>query len=582
MAAVIFAWVAVVGLARGVVALPERCPDVTAAQARAAAHEAVGWFGRNQQFDGRWVYRYDRRADEVDRRSHVVRQAGITLSLYQAHAAGIEGALEPADAGVDWLLGELVHDDDWSAVRRGDLAPTGGSALLVAALATRYQTEGAGRYDDEMRALGRFLVAMTEPSGAVAANWDIDARRPVPDDYSPFFTGETYFALALLATVDPGGGWAPTAERIGAYLPDRDDAEDRFPPISDHWGAYGLAQMAVDAGRALGDDERAYARRLAGIFSIEVRFESQRTGSGLNLHLLRGPQVLGAGLGTIGEGLGSLWRVADTGDALDDERAAIAERLRCVAGMLADRQVSAAEAEAAGRPGLARGAWFHDDVTQMDDQQHSLSALLLADPVLTGEATTGARSTDGVSVGRGVWLLVLTLAAVNPPRVRRLAGRLPSRTVAVGTVGSGMVVLLAALVAGPLLRAADISPSTVLVSAGLVVVLVAIVDALNRRPGPVPSAGPGGGALVPLAVPALVRPSVVHLAVAASAAGGVAVGALVATGVVLAGLSLLLPTPEVVGDTTRGDALATVATWVVVAIAVLGGVDVAAHGVFSV
>jgi hypothetical protein len=587
--AVASAWIVVLGFTRGVVALPERCPPATADQARVAAQEAVDWFDRNQQAGGRWVYRYDRADDIVDRRPHVVRQAGITLSLYQADQAGLAGALAPADAGVDWLLGETVHHDDWSAVRRGDLAPTGASALLVAALATRRDATGDPRYDGEMQALGRFLVAMTEPSGAVVANWDIGRGRPVPGDYSPFFTGETYFALALLATVEPAGGWAPTAERIGRYLAtERDDVEDRFPPTSDHWAAYGLAQMAVGAGRPLDADARAYAERLAGIFSVEVRFESQRTGHGLNRWALRGPLVLGAGLGTIGEGVGSLWQVADADEGLSGERSALGERLACVAGMLVGRQVGPGEADEAARPGLARGAWFDDNVTQMDDQQHSLSALLLAEPLLAeaGRRSDGASSTDGVSAGRVLWLALVALASVNPPRVRRLVGRLSARATLVGSVGAAAVAAVAAVVAAPLLRAADVSPATGLVAGGLVVALAAVVDAVRRPAGPLPAAGPGGGALVPLAVPALVRPAVVLLAVAVSADGGVAVGMGVAVAVAVAGASTLVPVPVPVSgsvDDGRGRAaFAAVATWAFAALAVVGGIDLAVHGVFSV
>ncbi|MFP3902391.1 MAG: hypothetical protein ACLFXM_16160, partial [Acidimicrobiia bacterium] len=415
-AAIVVAWVAVAGIARGVVALPEHCPPVTAADARAGAVEAVGWMQRNQRPDGRWVYRYDREADAVDLRSHVVRHSGVAMSLYQAHAAGIPGALATADAGVDWSLGTLVRHDGWAAVRAGDDAPTGATALLLAGLAIRESATGDGRFDDEMTELGRFLVAMTEPSGAVAARWDVRSARAVPGEYSPFFTGETYFALALLAHVDPAGGWEATAGRIGRYLATRRDAaEDRFPPTSDHWAAYGLARMAQAAGPGQGEDELAYALRLAGIFGVQVRYESQRTGEGLNRWVLRGPPALGAGVGTLGEGLGALWSLAgDPGRAgseaarrLAGERDAIAERLRCVAGMLVDRQVTAAEAAEAGRPGLARGAWFHGGVTQMDDQQHALSALLAAVPVLPTDqaapepASPGLPAVGEVSVASG-------------------------------------------------------------------------------------------------------------------------------------------------------------------------------------
>jgi len=74
-------------------------------------------------------------------------------------------------------------------------------------------------------------------------------------------------------------------------------------------------------------------------------------------------------MGTWVEGLGSISRVAEVDERLADLRPALAERLACGAGILADRQ------ERTG-PEKERGAWFRDDVTRMDDQQHALSALL--------------------------------------------------------------------------------------------------------------------------------------------------------------------------------------------------------------
>ena len=112
----------------------------------------------------------------------------------------------------------------------------------------------------------------------------------------------------------------------------------------------------------------AYAERLAGIFGVQVRFESQRTDSGVNV-LLRGHQALPSGLGTLGEGLGALARYEDARGRPDDA-AAIADRMACAVGMLVDRQGHL------GRRPQADGAWFHSDVTQMDDQQHPLSTLV--------------------------------------------------------------------------------------------------------------------------------------------------------------------------------------------------------------
>ncbi|HEX6420198.1 MAG TPA: hypothetical protein VFZ77_16985, partial [Acidimicrobiales bacterium] len=137
-------------------------------------------------------------------------------------------------------------------------------------------------------------------------------------------------------------------------------------------------------------------------------------------------------------------------------------------------------------------------------------------------------------------------------------------------------------VAGPLLRAADVSPATALVAAGIVVVVTALVDGVRRPAEMWPAAGPGDGALVPLALPALVRPAVVVLAVAVAADAGLAVGTGLAVAVAVAGAATLLPERRPAGGAGGGVAPGDVARWAFVALAVLGGIDLAAHGVFSV
>ena len=213
--------------------------------------------------------------------------------------------------------------------------------------------------------LGRFLVAMTDADGKVFAFWQPSTQ--TASGTSIFSTGETWFALNRLERLFPDAGWREPAERVGRYvMQHRDDAEDVFPPTSDHWGAYAIDEMqhwATPPSAELSEMTDAYAERLAGIFGVQVRFESQRTDSGVNV-LLRGHQALPSGLGTLGEGLGALARYEDARGRPDDA-AAIADRMACAVGMLVDRQVTSDDVR-------ADGAWFHSDVTQMDDQQHPL------------------------------------------------------------------------------------------------------------------------------------------------------------------------------------------------------------------
>jgi hypothetical protein len=525
-----------------VVAQPERCPTVTRDEARAASIETVQWFERNQLGDGRWTYAYDRGEGEADRSPHLVRHAGVTMSLYQAHAAGIDGALELADRGTAWALDQGTDAGGGTVLALGGRAPTGGAALLTAGLAIRKEATGDDRYDEDMAALGRFLVATIEPSGAVLAEWDLQADAPVPDLYSLFFTGEALWALVLLDRVNPEGGWREHVQRVARYVAtERDAAEEWFPPVSDHWAAYALGDLGLDLlaeGDRLEQPEIDLARRLAGIFGIQIRYESQRTGEGLNL-LLRGHQALGSGVGTLGEGLAPLWELAGEEDRLADLRPVIGERLRCVAGVLADRQVTEAEAALTPDPDLAQGAWFTGDRTQKDDQQHALSALLLAEPALAeAEAedparVTGAGDRDLDALG---WLLVVLLAAANPVRARRVLGGLGDRAVLGASAALGAVLVVAAVL-GPLVAdVLRVSPPTLVLAAAIVVIGTGALDLGRRRPVPLGEVR-SDGAAVGAGFVSVARPGLVLTVLAAGAHLGPVVGALL--GVLAAGVMAL-------------------------------------------
>lgn len=389
--AALVSWVVVFGGVRVVIALPERCPPVSRAVLAETAEEAVGWFARNQRSDGTWLYRYDRSADEDLGGYNTVRHAGVLMSLYQAHAAGVDGALEVADRGLAWAQANLVEHGDWVALEpSSNRVTTGAAALLVAGLAERRLATGDPVHDELMRALGRFLLVHVEPSGAVIESWDRRAQRPAVGMYSPFFTGEVYWALALLHEAFPEEGWDEPAVGVGRYLAtERDEAEGYFPAVPDHWAAYGMwvtTRWPEHSGsdRPLDDHQVGYVERQAGLGSVQVRWESQRVDP-FPRYLLRGRRTLGAGLGTLGEQLTGLWQVAVADERLGHLAEPIAERALCVAGMAADRQVAEAEAVRWSDPDRVRGAWFQFDVTQMDDQQHALSAVLLVLPILDAQ-----------------------------------------------------------------------------------------------------------------------------------------------------------------------------------------------------
>ncbi|MGY6501750.1 MAG: hypothetical protein ACXIVQ_12785 [Acidimicrobiales bacterium] len=388
----LLSWVLVAVVVRVVVALPEQCPVVTRDQVWSASEQAVAWLERNQNDDGTWLYRYDRENDvEVDD-YNTVRHAGVVMSLYQADRFGIDGALEVADAGTEFALANLVTHDDWIAFEpSSNRVTTGAAALLVAGMVERRMATGDDRYDEQMAALSRFLLVHVEESGAVIESWDRANERPLAGVYSPFFTGEVFWALSLMHLSFPDDGWDEPADRIGRYIAtQRDEAEGYFPDLPDHWAAYGLStvvmwpERAEQRPRPLTDDEASYAARQTGFGGIQARWESQRVDDWPR-YALRGRRTLGAGLGTVGEHLTSLWVLTVEDERLAHLEATVADRSLCVAGMLIDRQVGEVEAESFADPGRTRGAWFQFGFTQMDDQQHALSALLLTLPIIDAQ-----------------------------------------------------------------------------------------------------------------------------------------------------------------------------------------------------
>ena len=566
---------------------PERCPDVDADELRAASTEAVDWLVRNQQSDGTWLYEYHRTGGPVDTNYNIVRHAGVLGSLYQAADAGIDGSLESAERGLEWAEAIIVPAADGVAMTDGAVAKAGTSALLTSALVERRQLTGDEGYDDLLRGLGRFLVGQIEPSGAYLGSYDLDRDSPVPGSYSRYYSGEAYWALGRLHNLFPEEGWGGAADRIGRYLAtERDDAEDIFPPLADHWAGYGLAETSRfpdrDAAEPLTDEELEYTRRQAGLFGAQVRFLAQRYGPwGALVRTPHDPR--GGGFGVVGEGLTGLWLTAGADDRLGDVEGPIADRTVCNAGLMIEAQSDADEAAQYAEPDKVRGAWFRDDITRMDDEQHALSALLRTIPIVEADELGDGDASGEQAPAVWLWLLVL-VAAWNPVRsalgVPR-AGRPPNEPLRLAAIGGGfgaVVVVLFAALGAWLLGAIDVSDASLRIAAGVVAALGAIADLIRSAPPPDPALPGRRAALVPVAVPLSIRPALLVVAISAAADHG---WWLTVVSVLVALAAFCAVTPLVDREAVSG----RIARWVVRLTAILlagAGVLVVVNGVLDI
>lgn len=375
-------WLVGAATIRGTLLMPHQCPAISDASALAAAREAATWIERNQLPDGTYVYEYDRAADFEPGGYNIVRHAGVTMSLYQLAAAGDLSVLPAADRGMGYMIDHLYRHDDWAAFANPDDGgiQLGASALMLAGLMQRRIATNEPRYDELSREVARALLALQLPDGAFLNRWDPIAGQPVPNQRSKYATGEAFWSLTLMHRFFPAEGWDTYARKTADYLSlYRDDYENqKFPPWADQWAAYGLGEMATWPPN---EDNIRYARSLAERFGFLVRVESQRRDNWFS-KLLHGRQARAAGMGTWVEGLTSLHRLASIDPRMADMKDKLAERIECGAGMLADRQVTPGEAARTANPVRTSGAWFTNDITRMDDQQHALSGLLYSAPVL--------------------------------------------------------------------------------------------------------------------------------------------------------------------------------------------------------
>ena len=361
---------------------PEHCPDLTVDQARAAAVAGADWIVTNQEDSGRYLYSYDRTTQGPAIRGYNgVRHAGTTMALYQLVEAGETQYLEPADRAVAFMLERSIETGpDALAWSMDDADPKLGSvALLTVALAQRRLATGDTQYDDTLRALGRHMIGQQEPDGVMLNYWRRSTGQADPSQRSRYATGEALWGLALLHDAFPDEGWDDAAWPTLDYLALRRDAEEElFPrPWPDQWAAYSLAQMGP---WGLEEHHVTYARELAGQFGIQVRWDAQIEGPAALTH---GPVTSAAGFGTVVEGLSSLHRLSLEDERLADLTEPTAARLACGAGRLADRQVTADDVVQPDALDQEIGAWFSDDATRVDDQQHAASGLLRAEIALS-------------------------------------------------------------------------------------------------------------------------------------------------------------------------------------------------------
>jgi hypothetical protein len=306
------------------------------------------------------------------------------MSLYQAFGKFRKTEIiRTADRALGWMLENTVRRDGWAALApSGTYAELGASDLMLVSLEERELAIDTDEYDDVMRELGRFIVSLQREDGGFYVGYDLAADEPQREGTSRYYPGESLLGLVMLHNLFPDEGWdEPAWKALEFITTKRDEAEGvDFPPLPDQWTAMAVGEMA---NWGLTGQQADYIHKLAARFGLLVRTEAQRQGSWYGL-ATKGRHDRGAAAGTWIEGLTGIWRATRQDDRLADLAEPLKERAVCMSGIMAENQVTEEEATEYGRPDVARGAWFTEGATRMDDQQHVLSGLIFTLDAMDG------------------------------------------------------------------------------------------------------------------------------------------------------------------------------------------------------
>jgi small neutral amino acid transporter SnatA (MarC family) len=337
---------------------------------------------------------------------------------------------------------------------------------------------------------------MQREDGGFNAYWNVQTQQPDVVTESQFFPGEANWALALLHEAMPGEGFDRSAWDALDFIVLRRDQEAgvRIPPRRDHWSAYALGEMGE---WGLADHHIDYARGNAARLAATIRWEAQ-TESWIGQVTVdwRGGEARGAAFGTWVEGSAALWRLAAIDPRMADLRDEIEERSTCGASILVDRQ------EPADAAPIEAGAWFTNDVTRMDDQQHVISGLVYTADAIEGDARrepaplTGdtrpdppelVEPEDDRRVVDRLLAPVLLVLVINPliaaMVVTGFGGRTASlRLSRVWSLAATLVLAIVALLAGPILDLLDISLPSWELAAGILVIVAVVRLFIERDP----------------------------------------------------------------------------------------------------
>lgn len=199
--------------------------------------------------DGRFVYRYLPKADEVPDNYNILRHAGTIYAMLELYeVTGDASLLDAAERAIGYLMSVTEHcvlnGEDALCVIENDEIKLGGAGLAIVALAQYTEVTGDEQYIDTMEGLATWIAAAQAENGEFIAHKVTLPGNDVTSFRSDYYPGEALLALCRLYAIDGRSTWLNVAEAGASWLINTRDAGLETAELNhDHWLLYALNDL---------------------------------------------------------------------------------------------------------------------------------------------------------------------------------------------------------------------------------------------------------------------------------------------------------------------------------------------------
>lgn len=221
----------------------------TKSELLSAASQGGNYLVNAVNSDGKFVYIYRPKTDEVPKQYNILRHAGTIYSMLELYEVTEDKELiESVEVALNYLFQSFQYQDtdlgmSTIVVERG-IVKLGGNALAAIALAKYIEITEDREHLPIILQLGKAIQGAQNETGEFEVQKQSYPEGEIIKFISEYYPGEAILALTRIYALNPDESWLDSAEAAALYLinvRDRDLSDSQL--LHDHWLLYGLNEL---------------------------------------------------------------------------------------------------------------------------------------------------------------------------------------------------------------------------------------------------------------------------------------------------------------------------------------------------